>query len=446
MKRGLLVLGVVAALIAAIGGATAAQNGKAAAVRVTTSYSTAGSYIVVFKDAVGNAAVATDSLEQKQRFKARYRYDSALKGFAATLSAGQLAALKADPNVAFVSADRVVQADGLVGLKPGETNPPGLRRIGASTSTQVHQKSTVNVAVIDTGIDLTHPDLNRSSGKNCISPGTPAQDDNGHGSHVSGTIEARNNGSGVVGVAPATKVFAVKVLNSGGSGTFAQVICGIDWVTAHGPGTTKNIYVANMSLSGGGSNDNNCGNSNGDAMHKAICNSVAKGVTYAVAAGNSGVNFAGSVPAAYPEVLTVTAMTDTDGKPGGLGAPPSCFPGQVDDSFATFSNFAGSTDTIAKNHTIAAPGVCVFSTWLGGGYNTISGTSMATPHIVGSIALCLGNGGVPGPCAGMTPAQIVQKLRSDAAAHATLTNGFNGDPNHTIAGRYYGFLVEDSGY
>jgi subtilisin family serine protease len=427
-------------------GATVAQDGGAAAAKATTSYSTVGSYIVVLKDAVGDAAAATDSLEQKQHFKARYRYDTALKGFAATLSDDQLAAVKADPNVDFVSADGVVQADGLVGIKPGETNPPGLRRIRASTTTKVHQKSTINVAVIDTGIDLTHPDLNRSSGKNCINPGTPANDDNGHGSHVSGTIGARNNGSGVVGVSPATKVVAVKVLNSGGSGTFAQVICGINWVTAHGPGTTRNIHVANMSLSGGGSNDNNCGNSNGDAMHKAICNSTAKGITYVVAAGNAGANFASSVPAAYPEVLTVTAMADTDGKPGGLGAPPTCFPGQVDDSFATFSNFAGSADTIAKNHTIAAPGVCVFSTWMGGAYNTISGTSMASPHVAGSVALCIGNGLVAGPCAGKTAAQIVQKLRSDAAAHATMSNGFNGDPNHAIAGRYYGFLVDDGGY
>ena len=142
----------------------------------------------------------------------------------------------------------------------------------------------------------------------------------------------------------------------------------------------------------------------------------------------------------------MTATTDTDGVPGGLGLPPTCYPGQLDDSFATFSNYAGSADTIAKSHTIAAPGVCVYSTWLGGGYNTISGTSMATPHVTGSVALCIGNGLVPGPCAGMSVAQIVQKLRSDAAAHATVSNGFNGDPSHAVAGRYYGFLVDDGGY
>jgi subtilisin family serine protease len=445
MRRGLLALASLAALTAAVvAGSTAVVGGAAS--KVTTTYSTDGSYIVVYKDQVPNAALATASLETKHHFKARYTYDTALKGFAATLTPDQLAAAKADPNVAFVSADGVVQADAKVTIKPGETNPPGLRRIGASTSTKAHKKSDVNVAVIDTGIDLTHPDLNAKNGKNCITPGTQAQDDNGHGSHVSGTIGARNNGAGVVGVSVGTKLFAVKVLNSGGSGSFAQVICGIDWVAAHGPGTTQNIHVANMSLSGGGSNDDNCGKTNGDAMHFAICNAVKKGVTFAVAAGNAGSNFSSSVPAAYPEVLTVTATTDTDGKAGGTGGPPSCRPSETDDSFASFSNFAGSGSPAAQAHTIAAPGTCVLSTWLGGAYNTISGTSMATPHVTGSIALCIGNGGVAGPCAGMTPAQIIQKIRSDAAAHATASNGFNGDPNHPVAGRYYGFLVDDSGY
>src|SRR5439155_24112460 len=130
--------------------------------------------------------------------------------------------------------------------------------------------ASVNVAVIDSGIDLNYSsELNAVNGKNCIKPGN-AQDDNGHGTHVAGTIAAKNTGKGIVGVAPGTKLYAVKVVNALGSGTTAQIICGIDWVTQNA--ATLNIKVANMSLGGDGSNDDNCGNSNADALHVAICN------------------------------------------------------------------------------------------------------------------------------------------------------------------------------
>ena len=123
--------------------------------------------------------------------------------------------------------------------------------------------------------------------------------------------------------------------------------------------------------------------SNRDALHKAICNSVAAGVTYVVAAGNDGRNLAGFVPAAYDEVLAVTAVADFNGQPGG-GAAATC---RTDDTPADFSNFAG-IDTDDANHTIAAPGVCIRSTWKGGGYQTISGTSMASPHWRGGVVHC----------------------------------------------------------
>lgn len=145
---------------------------------------------------------------------------------------------------------------------------------------------------------------------------------------MAGTIAARNNGTGVVGVAPGTRLYAVKVLNSSGSGSFSQVICGIDWVTANA--AALKIKVVNMSLGGSGSNDSNCGNTNSDALHRAICASTAA---------------------------------------GGTGGAPGCRTGEVDDRFASFSSFAVARTEI--DHAIAAPGVCIRSTWLNGGYNTI---------------------------------------------------------------------------
>jgi len=398
------------------------------------------SYIVVFHDSV-DADSETDALERAHGFASDFRYAHALKGFAARLTPAQLDRVSRDPDVAFVSLDGVVHAIGTGPITSGDQAPTGIRRIAAATTTTAHQSSNVAVAVIDTGIDLTHPDLNAVNGTNCVRTRKSANDDNGHGSHVAGTIAARNNGSGVLGVAPGTTLYAVKVLNSVGSGTFSQVICGIDWVTANAG--VLNIKVANMSLGGGGANDNNCGTTNGDAMHKAICNSVTAGVTYVAAAGNSATDFAGQVPAAYPEVLTVSAMSDSDGQPGAIGGPPSCRIGETDDAFATFSSFA--TSPADQSHTIAGPGVCILSTWKGGGYNTISGTSMATPHVTGTVALCIGNGGTPGPCGGFTPAQIIQRLRTDASLQPP-TYGFSGDPNHPAGVRYYGYLVYAGGY
>lgn len=396
-----------------------------------------GQYIVVYKDHVSDSEGKSNKLAGQHGLSLNHVYKSALKGFAGHIPDNKLADIKADPDVAFVQEDTVVEMVGTAPLAGGDSAPTGVRRIGAATTSTVHTAATVNVAVIDTGIDLTHPDLNAVNGVNCVRTNRTANDDNGHGSHVSGTIAAKNNGSGVVGVAPGTKLYAVKVLNSQGSGTTSQVVCGIDWVTANA--ATYNIKVASMSLGGGGSNDNNCGNTNGDAEHKAICRSTAAGVTYVIAAGNDGANLANSVPASYPEVLTVTAVSDSDGTAGGTGPAPSCRAGEVDDRYATFSNYA--VDSTAQNHTIAGPGVCIYSTWKSGGYNTISGTSMATPHVSGSVALCISSGACTG-----SPSQIIQKMRSDAQAHATSSNGFTGDPFHPVSGKYFGYLVWDGNY
>jgi subtilisin family serine protease len=427
----------------------------APALFATTAAAASQGYIVVYRDSLPHPAAKTTALERAHGFASRFRYTDALQGFAATLSSRQVARLRADADVAFVSEDRVLEAVATEPPAAGETVPTGVQRIEAGAAGAVHGASTAGVAVIDTGIDLGDPDLNAVSGRNCLRTNKSAQDDSGHGTHVAGTIGARNSGSSgaesVVGVSPGTKLYAVKVLSASGSGSWSQVICGIDWVTKNAH--ALNIRVANMSLAGGGWTDDDCGRSFGDALHLAICRSTDAGVTYVVAAGNSGQEFSTSVPAVYAEALTVTAMSDSDGRPGGGGGAPTCRTGESDDAYATFSNFADTEDTGPSGfrHVIAGPGVCIRSTWIGSGYRTISGTSMAAPHVTGTVALCIGNGGAPGPCAGLTPAQIIDRVRADAAAHATLANGFLGDPLRPVGpaffgDRYYGHLAWAGAY
>jgi subtilisin family serine protease len=290
-----------------------------------------GHYIVVLRDDADDPGMV--AVEHTKRFGAdvAFVYRAALKGYAATIPANRLDDVEGDARVLFVSEDReVALAD--------QTVPTGVDRIQGDASSQLAGNGTgavtgVAVAVIDTGSG-PHADLNVVGGKNC-STGRSFNDGNGHGTHVAGTIGAKDNTAGVVGVAPGVPIYSVRVLNNSGSGSWSSVACGIDWVTANA--ARLGIKVASMSLGGAGADDGNCGNTNNDALHRAICASVAAGVTYVVAAGNSNVDLAGFVPAAYNEVLTVTAIADFNGQPGG-GAAATCRT-DVDETPADFSNF-----------------------------------------------------------------------------------------------------------
>jgi subtilisin len=387
-----------------------------------------GQYIVVLKPGADSGAVAASHARAAEA-DVLHVYRHALKGYSARLSARGLAAVRSDSRVLSVSQDREVHA-------LAQSVPTGIDRIDAEASTTASGNGSgsinVPVAVLDTGIDTAHPDLNVVGGTNC-STGPGFDDGNGHGTHVAGTIAAKDDGVGVVGVAPGAPLYAVRVLNNAGFGSWSSVACGIDWVTANA--AAKGIKVANMSLGGSGS-DGSCASS---PLHQAICNSVSAGVTYVVAAGNSGADLKNFVPATFGEVLAVTAVADFDGRPGGLGS--STCREDVDETAADFSNYA----TLASDqaHTIAAPGVCIESTWKTGGYKTISGTSMASPHMAGTAALCIATRSCTG-----TPATIMRKLRADAEAfnRTDSTYGFTGDPLRPVAGRYYGFLTRAALY
>jgi subtilisin family serine protease len=348
-----------------------------------------GDYIVVLKDRADPMKMAAEHV-QSHGARMMHIYRHALRGYAAHLSAEAVAEIAADPRVAFVQPDGVVST-------MAQSQPTGIDRVDADLSptagidgadTQVD----VDVAVLDTGVDLHHPDLNISRRKDCSTRERGVDDGNGHGSHVAGIIGARDNNIGVVGVAPGARIWPIKVLDADGFGSFSDVICGIDFVT----GNASKIEVANMSL-GALKPGMPCGGTEPDALHEAICASVAAGVTYVVAAGNGYVDASRFVPASYDEVITVSALVDFDGKPGGTGGPTCRF--ETDDTFAEFSNYGADIDLIA-------PGFCILSTWRNGGYNTISGTSMSSPHVAGGAALYLANH------PGASPAEVKAALQA----------------------------------
>ncbi len=237
------------------------------------------------------------------------------------------------------------------------------------------------MAVLDTGVDAHHPDINYAGGVNCLDGANPHHgagvDPFGHGTGVAGIAGAIDNKIGMVGVAPGVRIWSVRVLDQNDNGTDSSVLCGLDWVAAH----ADTIDVANMSLGGEGTDTPNCGAGNpSDAIHLAVCNVAKRGVTEIAAAGNTSQDAAGFVPAAYPEVITVSAIADYDGLPGGHAQPFTDCPYGADDAFATFSDFGKVVD-------IAGPGTCVVTTFPNNSYTFWSGTSFSAPIVAGVAAL-----------------------------------------------------------
>jgi subtilisin len=289
---------------------------------------------------------------------------------------------------------------------PTNENPGPTSQLGP-TGTQSATPSDVNVdiAIVDTGIDLTHPDLNVYREKTFVPNTTTANDDNGHGTHVAGTAAARDNSIGVVGVAPGARLWAVKVLDSTGAGSISSIIAGIDYVTQH----ANEIDVVNLSFG--------C-ECHSQALETAINNSVAAGVTYVVAAGNSHKDALTFSPANIPNVIAVSAIVDTDGKCGGIGQSTKY---GNDDTLASFSNYG-------RTVKMAAPGVNILSTFKGHSYSTLSGTSMAAPHVTGAAALYKASH------PGATPSAVLDALVNQGSNPSTVcdNNGhgyFANDPD-----------------
>lgn len=350
-------------------------------------------YIVVLKPDIGIPEDVAADVAQRTNGRIGYVYENVLRGFSITMPRAARAGVARDPRVAYIEEDLPVSAIAQVlttGLDriydPVANNDPGLEINDDLFIDGVDDwRVDVDVAVLDTGIDRQHPDLNVVGGANCLystGNGPPwarnyycedvtedGDDDHYHGTHVAGTIGAIDNDFGVVGVAPGARLYAVKVLDQSGSGYTSGIVAGIDWVV-DGP-DNEHIEVINMSLGGAGVSQ---------AYEDAIDAAVAAGVVVVVAAGNSDADANNYSPAYVPSAITVSALADFNGKSGGL-APATCR-GDQDDTLADFSNWGSAVD-------IAAPGVCIYSTYPieQGGYGTISGTSMAAPHVAGAAAL-----------------------------------------------------------
>ena len=325
-----------------------------------------GAYIITYNASNNRIAFRSEDYDQRSRTVLDYTtklvkkfgvtpdritqtYNTALQGFAANLTDKEVAALKADPRIASVEPDAQIKLDYEI-VPSSNANvrdyiPYGIERVGRANG------SGRTAWVLDTGVDLDHPDLNvnRSLSRSFISGAANGDDDNGHGTHCAGTIAAVSNNFGVIGVAYNATVVGIKVFNSAGGGSTSITIRGIDYVTSR----ARSGDVANMSF----------GFPPNTALDNAVRRLADRGVLVAVAAGNSRRNVNTTSPGRlnYRNVVSVSAMDSRD-------------------RFASFSNYGSGVD-------YCAPGVDVWSTWPGGQYNRISGTSMAAPHVAGLMLL-----------------------------------------------------------
>ena len=379
MNRGSVALVVLSLIASAVVGLTAAAsaagNPNCAAVD--------GDYIIVFaKDVAVDKEIKS---APGRSISAKFTYKSVLNGFAATLSGEQVCAFQKRPNI------ESIELDGTVSNQVMQTNATwGLDRIDQPSqplSTSYNYTSTgagINAYVIDTGIQSRHPDLLGAvtSGYSAIKGGT--EDCNGHGTHVAGTI-----GGTTYGVAKDVTLIPVRVLGCNGSGTNSGVIAGVDWVKRNYLATGNVPSVANMSLGGGVS----------AALDTAVTNLINSGVSVVVAAGNSSTDACASSPARVPSAITVAASDRND-------------------AFATFSNRGTCVDVIA-------PGVAITSAWIKSGVKTISGTSMASPHVAGITARYLQSNRTA------TPLSAAEALSTSATVGA-ITGAPVGTPNRLI--------------
>ncbi len=470
-KRVFLSIAIFGLLAAA---PAAAQNGRgqgngagvsADVVQLRPTGPVPGQYIVVFEDDVADPRGLANALARRNGFAIQHVYEFALKGFAGNMPAPVAEALADDPDVAYVEQD--VYAHTVLHENDFQTLPSGVKRIDADLNAATVDPVDVDIAILDTGVDFDHPDLNVYHRVNCARGGpfggdckdNDGDDGNGHGTHVAGTIGAIDNEIGVVGVAAGARLWAVRVLDNNGSGWFSWVIGGIDYVTQH----ASEIEVANMSLGGQGTLN---------SLRTAIQNAVNAGVVIVVAAGNESRDVYGaggfgtgdeSIPASYPEAMTVSAMADFDGLPGGAVpdndatvifqsvCPQTNFTHTGDDVFSCFTNYSnsvtGNPETSTGNPVnspglaidVAGPGVNILSTWMDGMYATSSGTSMASPHVAGAVAVYIAANGRATDAAGV--ADIRQALIDAAEPQTDWRDGdgvgqnlATGDPDNNHEG------------